>query len=324
MRLDENAIFRLGLDNLCFDQSSEDSDIAHYRLRRIPSPASRETQSSPPLKDHISPRVFRADASSEYEKEQSGSIRLLRNEEERSNSQLVENSPRMVNQLTKVSEILPSVVDQLATQANQEKLDNQSPVVNQNEEIHSGPDRFAKNESHFKSRKERKLKGIRISAEKLHKYELWCFVNKIDFQDAVEKALDWLTSGQPVNHVLIDDLDEDDKNNKLPSSSAVENIAAFYREWTRNTVSEEDLKAIREISSLDPNTIKLGIMTAIYRKASSKGTRKINSFRYFFGTIREVANSKMGGSVTLQRLEQVISLLLKTRDNHQPIDGRSE
>ena len=214
----------------------------------------------------------------------------------------------MVNQLTKVSEILPSVVDQLTTLANQQKLDNQSPVVNHNQAIHSGPDRPVKDESHFKSRRERKLKGIRISAEKLHKYELWCFINKIDFQDAVEKALDWLTSGQPVNHVLIDDLDDDDKNNKLPSSSAVENIAAFYREWTRNTVSEEDLKAIREISSLDQNTIKLGIITAIYRKASSKGTRKINSFRYFFGTIREVANSKLGGSVTLQRLEQVISL----------------
>ena len=124
----------------------------------------------------------------------------------------VENSPRMVNQLTKVSEILPSVVDQLTTLANQQKLDNQSPVVNHNEAIHSGPDRPAKDESHFKSRRERKLKGIRISAEKLHKYELWCFINKIDFQDAVEKALDWLTSGQPVNHVLIDDLDEDDKN----------------------------------------------------------------------------------------------------------------
>jgi len=122
---------------------------------------------------------------------------------------------------------------------------------------------------------------------------------------------------------LIDDLDDDDKN-KLPSSSAVENIAAFYREWTRNTVSEEGLKAIREISSLDPNTIKLGIITAIYRKASSNGTRKINSFRYFFGTIREVANSKLGGTVPLQRLEQVISLLLKTKDNHQSMDGRSE
>jgi hypothetical protein len=235
----------------------------------------------------------------------------------------VENSLRMVNQLTKVSEILPSVVDQLTTLANQEELDYQPAVVNHNESINSNPDRLAKNERNFKSRRERKLKGIRISAEKLHKYELWCFINKIDFQDAVEKALDWLTSGQPVNHVLIDDFDDDDKD-KLPSSSAVENIAAFYREWTRNTVSEEDLKAIREMSSLDPNTIKLGIITAIYRKASSKATRKINSFCYFFGTIREVANSKLGGSVTLQRLEQVISLLLKTRDNNQPTNGKRE
>ena len=53
-------------------------------------------------------------------------METLRDRGEHCNSQLVENSPRMVNQLTKVSEILPSVVDQLTTLANQEKLDNQS------------------------------------------------------------------------------------------------------------------------------------------------------------------------------------------------------
>ncbi len=52
-------------------------------------------------------------------------METLRDRGEHCNSQLVENSPRMVNQLTKVSEILPSVVDQLTTLANQEKLDNQ-------------------------------------------------------------------------------------------------------------------------------------------------------------------------------------------------------
>ena len=53
-------------------------------------------------------------------------MQTLRNQAKRCDSRPVENSPRMVNQLTKVSEILPSVVDQLTTLANQEKLDNQS------------------------------------------------------------------------------------------------------------------------------------------------------------------------------------------------------
>jgi hypothetical protein len=49
-------------------------------------------------------------------------------------------------------------------------------------------------------------------------------INKVSFQDAVEKALDWLTSGQPVNHVLIDDQDDDEEKDigKSISSSAIE------------------------------------------------------------------------------------------------------
>ncbi len=211
MRLDENAMLHLGTENICIDQLSEDSHLAHYRLRKILKPVSRETPNSPSLKNNISRRSFLPGPYTEYQKDQSGSIRSLRDRDEHCNLKLVEKSPRMVNQLTKVSEILPSVVDQLTTLANQERLDNQPAMVNHNETINSGPERPVKDESHFKSRRERKLKGIRISAEKLHKYELWCFINKIDFQDAVEKALDWLTSGQPVNHVLIDDFDDDDK-----------------------------------------------------------------------------------------------------------------
>jgi chemotaxis protein histidine kinase CheA len=41
-------------------------------------------------------------------------------------------------------------------------------------------ERREKDETLFRSRKERRLKGIRISAEKLEKYEL-CMINKVIF-----------------------------------------------------------------------------------------------------------------------------------------------
>jgi hypothetical protein len=80
-------------------------------------------------------------------------------------------------------------------------------------------------------------------------------INKVSFRDAVERALDWLTSGQPVNHVLIDDQDDDEEKDigKSISSSAIEQISAFYRQWTKNSISEEDHRAMAEIAQIDLN-----------------------------------------------------------------------
>jgi hypothetical protein len=139
-------------------------------------------------------------------------------------------------------------------------------------------------------------------------------INKTSFQDAVEKALDWLTSGQPVNHLLIDDQDDDEPKNTFQStsSSGIEQIATFYCQWTKNIASEEDHRAMAEIADLDLNTVKLGILIAICRKASSRqAERKINSFRYFLGSIREVARSRMGKAVTERALQTTLRSLLK-------------
>ena len=170
-------------------------------------------------------------------------METLRSLAERRDPQPVENSGGVVSQLTKVSELIPGLVDQLATLANQNRVVSQPSVVNHSspaEQNESKP--TPKDETLFRSRKDRRLKGIRIFAEKLEKYELWCMINKVSFQDAVEKALDWLTSGQPVNHVLIDDQDDDEEKDigKSISSSAIEQIGSFYCQWTRNSISDED------------------------------------------------------------------------------------
>ena len=229
----------------------------------------------------------------------------------------VENSAFVVNQLTNMPELTPGLANRSTTVANQTALVNHSAVVS-----HPSPSAQAqrgnsvRDERAFRSRKDRRLKGIRISAEKLEKYELWCVINKTSFQDAVERALDWLTSGQPVNHVLIDDQDDDEQRNicKSTSSSALEQMAAFYCQWTKNTITEEDHRAMREIADLDLNAVKLGILIAMCRKASSRqASRKINSFRYFLGSIREVARSRMGKAVTERILQTTMRSLLRAQ-----------
>jgi hypothetical protein len=199
--------------------------------------------------------------------------------------------------------------------ANQNELANQPAVVNHSSLSNKAPqESLAKDEKAFRSRKDRRLKGIRISAEKLERYELWCAINKVKFQDAVEKGLDWLTSGQPVNHVLIDEWDDDEQRDlcQSTSSSVIQQIAVFYCQWTKNTISEEDHRALGEVAHLDVNTIKLGILIAICRKASSRqASRKIHSFRYFLGSIREVARSRMGKAVTERALQGAMRSLLK-------------
>ena len=242
-------------------------------------------------------------------------METLRSLAEGCDPQPVENSGRVVNQLTKVSELIPGLVDQLATLANQNRMVSQPSVVNHSspaEQNESKP--TPKDETLFRSRKDRRLKGIRISAEKLEKYELWCMINKVSFQDAVEKALDWLTSGQPVNHVLIDDQDDDEEKDigKSISSSVTEQIGSFYCQWTRNSISDEDHRAMAEIAQIDLNAIKLGILIAIRRKASTrKKTTKINSFRYFLNSIREVARSHLGKSVSERMLQHTIQEIFK-------------
>ena len=166
-------------------------------------------------------------------------METLRSLAERCDPQPVENSSHVANQLTKVSELIPGLVDQLAILAKQNRTVSQPGVVN-----HSPPsaktqaERPAKDETLFRSRKDRRLKGIRISAEKLEKYELWCMINKVSFQDAVEKALDWLTSGQPVNHVLIDDQDDDGEKDigKSISSSAIEQTFSMKETFLPSTL----------------------------------------------------------------------------------------
>jgi hypothetical protein len=126
----------------------------------------------------------------------------------------------------------------------------------------------------YPSRKHKKRKTIRLPSQKVEKYELWCFMNKIDFQDAVEKAMDYFI-GRPDAHVLIDDFDEDKETDE---------IIIFYRKWTGNKIKPKDRAAREEVKKFSDDICKIGILTAI-----SRAKNKINSFGYCVPVIEDIA-----------------------------------
>ena len=78
-----------------------------------------------------------------------------------------------------------------------------------------------------------------------------------------------------------------------------------------------------EIANIDLNAIKLGILIAIHRKASTrKKTSKINSFRYFLNSIREVARSQMSRPVSERMLQHAMQEIFKIKPEGRQPDSR--
>jgi hypothetical protein len=128
----------------------------------------------------------------------------------------------------------------------------------------------------YPSRKHKKRKTIRLPSQKVEKYELWCFMNKVDFQDAVEKAMDYFI-GRPDVHVLIDDSDEDKETDE---------IIIFYQKWTGNKMKSKDRTAREGVKMFSDEVCKIGILMAILRAKS-----KINSLQYCVPVIEEIAST---------------------------------
>lgn len=177
-----------------------------------------------------------------------------------------------VNRLTTVDNQQGEIMDNRLTENLVDRLSNEAA---------RSVDRLS-GEKLFRSRRERKLKGIRLPVQKLEKWELWCFINKYEFQNAVEIAMDWLTSqpnamltGQLDNHVLIDDLDD---------TKETDEIIIFYQKWTKNKVKPKDRAARESVNRFSIDICKIGILTAI-----SRASKKINSFAYCVPVIEEIA-----------------------------------
>lgn len=178
-----------------------------------------------------------------------------------------------------------TVVNQLTTLANQLA----SQPANQNT---GQPANQLTSPENYPSRRLRKQKGLRLPVQKLEKWELWCYLNKVDFQDAVEQAMDWLTS-QPVSHILIDDLEE---------IGTTDEILIFYHRWTGNRITPKDKDARETVRRFSDDVCKIGIAISIYRAKA-----KINSFKYCIGAIEEAAATPLENTGNyLKYLEQTI------------------
>jgi hypothetical protein len=210
-----------------------------------------------------------------------------------------------------MSKQLTSFKDLMQAKGDRESLENSGQPVSQNavsqstseanqsdSQLANQSDSQLANQSTsgkiYRSRKERRQKGLRLPVQKLEKWELWCFLNKVEFQDAIEIAMDWLTS-QPANHILIDDFDVDKE---------IDEIIIFYRKWTGNNIRPKDRAAREEVKRFSDDICKIGILTAI-----SRAKTKINSFAYCIPVIESIAEE--AGEITskgeyLQHLERFI------------------
>jgi len=183
--------------------------------------------------------------------------------------------PELVNRLT-------SPVNQLTS----ESLVNQPPaVVNQS----------ASDESNYPSRKERKLLGLRLPKEKLEQYRLWCLINRIDLQDAVEKAMDWLTNQPAVNQLEVvnqsaeshhdhDDHDDNSHDDDITIISLFEQIVET--KYKR----ERDRPALAKIRGHNLEVVEAGFTIARLRAKA-----KINSMSYCLPVIDEVVKAGISG-----------------------------
>lgn len=143
----------------------------------------------------------------------------------------------------------------------------------------------------YPSRRDRIKIGVRLPAHKVEKYKLWCFVNKVDLQDAIEKGMDWVTGGLVDQSPTINDLT--DINDSLN-----EDVISFYAKWTRNKPTDKDKQTLKEIEHLAPHVIKAGILASVIRSKN-----KINSLKYCVGAIQEVAETNPSAEYLKYMLE---------------------
>jgi exonuclease VII large subunit len=170
--------------------------------------------------------------------------------------------------------------------ARQPEVDNQTARVdNQTANNITGQPELFQKEKCYPSRRNRTQITVRLPSQKVEKYKLWCFVNKVDLQEAIERGLDFVT-GQPDSQTATYQFDDTDDALIDDESSS---ILDFYAKWTRNKPTKKDKEAVAEIAHLSAHVIKCGVLLSLQR---AKG--RINSFRYCIGAIEETAESGAG------------------------------
>jgi len=184
----------------------------------------------------------------------------------------------------------------------QDKLVDQLLLVDQKE--HSYPTRL-----------ERQKIGLRLPAEKVAQYKMWCFFKGIDLQDAVEQAMDRLLVDQPLlddqkklvdqttsSGTLLRDHDFNDFKRSSLESDKLSYTISIYEKYTGNKFSNFDHKFYEQIKDVDKEDIRLGIMQSV---AGCK--TKVLMFKYCINAIRKsvtIKDKQTQEKVILEQLEK--------------------
>lgn len=193
-----------------------------------------------------------------------------------------------VNQLTTVVDQSTSLDNQLTTTRSQVEA---LPLVNQ---LTNQPN-IQTDEKFYPSRTQRTLKGIRFQSHKLEQYEEWHFKNRKrfpSFQDAIEYAMDWLTS-QPVSQLTSPPVNQsttlinNDLNNLIINDAKAQRALGKYSHVTGKPATPNDHAAYLEVSSLPVEAIERGLEET--KRRADKAGKQMNSFKYALNVIREEA-----------------------------------
>lgn len=208
---------------------------------------------------------------------------------------------------------LPLNIDHQAVETgqpvNQPPVNQLTTLVNQSTEIMGLPleplqqtTPLLTEEAFYPSRTNRRLKGIRLPAHKLAQWEMWCLLNDVSFQDAVERAMDELVQ-KPVNWLTTYRHDDHEDKKKDDVIICFEKLTGTKWKW------ERDDPARKEVAHYPHSLLKCGIAMSVYRLIPSKG--KVGSFRYCLGAIHEAASANVGDPE--KYLEYVLSSLARAR-----------
>lgn len=217
----------------------------------------------------------------------------------------VENSPNPGTQIPKLTTQIPSPDTQIP------KADTQIPRYP--EPLREVPDMSTgypdtQREYHYPSRKERTQTSLRLPSNKLKFYKRWCLDNDMDFQVAVEKALDdWIprypdtqVSGYPDTQIPTDhDHDHDDydiNHDRYRNDHHHQSVVKLYEELAGRRWTKRDDDDYEKIKNLNLDQI-ISLMRTVHNRPHGP----IGSFNYFAKSILSEMKVQGGGRAGLRK-----------------------
>jgi hypothetical protein len=134
-----------------------------------------------------------------------------------------------------------------------------------------------------KWRDEREQLNLKLAQPLLERLRRYAFDNRLTVKDAVVQALEMLLGTQPTQGSL------DTQGRNLPSidddiEDDDQTIVQLYEKATGNTFNERDREVLNEYRHFGEKCLTLAILMG-----RNRYRKKINSFRFFEGNIREIA-----------------------------------